>query len=249
MKNVLAFNGSPRGKNGNTEKILKPFLEGATQAGATAETLYLKDLNIHECLGCYTCHMKTPGICAIKDDMEIVLKKMLASDILVFATPLYVFTVSALLKTLMDRMMILGDMKIIIANGRTAHPPRFPEKKWQWVLISNAGFPEREHFGALEDTFARFAHAFGGGTHATLSGSILKGMGEIFRVKALLPGFQWFFDACTQAGKETILDGKFSPATQEILDRPLLDLPLQDLVNMTNQYIDKAAQIIRGSKQ
>ena len=69
-------------------------------------------------------------------------------------------------------------------------------------------------------------------------------MGEIFRVKALLPGFQWFFDACTQAGKETVLDGKISPSTQEILDRPLLDLPLQDLVNMTNQYIDKAAQIL-----
>lgn len=245
MIKVLAFNGSPRGKNGNTEKILQPFLEGMSEAGASAEILYLKDLSIRECLGCYACHMRTPGICAIKDDMEWVLEKMMSTDIIVFATPLYVFTVSAYLKTLMDRMMILGDLKIIVVNGRTAHPPRFPEKKWQWVLISNAGFPEKEHFGALEDTFERFANAFGGGTHVTLVGSILKGMGELFRVKALLPNFQWFFDVCKQAGREVILDGCISQKTQEILDRPLLDLPLEDLTSICNQYIEKAAQLLR----
>ena len=139
---MLAFNGSPRGKNGNTEKILQPFLEGMSEAGASAEILYLKDLSIRECLGCYACHMRTPGICAIKDDMEWVLEKMMSTDIIVFATPLYVFTVSAYLKTLMDRMMILGDLKIIVVNGRTAHPPR---RRRSWARTPTGARRRRRH--------------------------------------------------------------------------------------------------------
>ena len=42
----LAFNGSPRGTNGNTDQILQPFLEGAREAGVETETVYLKDKQI-----------------------------------------------------------------------------------------------------------------------------------------------------------------------------------------------------------
>lgn len=248
MKTVLAFNGSPRGAKGNTEKILQPFLEGVREAGASVENLYLKDLDIKECRGCYACHMTTPGKCVIKDDMEWVGEKIKAADILVFATPLYVFTVSALMKLLMDRFIIFGELKLSYVDGFTAHPPRDPDKKWQWVLISNAGFPEREQFSALELTFDKFAWAFGGGTHAALVGKILKGMGEILTVKPLLPQFEWFFDACRKAGGEIIENGSITPETQEIIDRPFLDLPVEELVKMTNQYIDKAQKVLTKKK-
>ena len=249
MKTVLAFNGSPRGAKGNTEKILQPFLEGVQEGGASAETLYLKDLDINECRGCYACHMITPGKCAIKDDMGMVLEKIMKADIIVFATPLYVFTVSALMKVLLDRFMILGDLKLLyVDDGLTSHPPRYPDKKWQWVLISNAGFPEREQFKALELTFEMFSWAFGGGTHVALVGKILKGMGEILKVKSLLPQFQWFFDACRMAGNEVVQKGEITKETQEILDRPFLDLPVKDLVAMSNQYIEKATEVFQRGK-
>lgn len=246
MKKVLAFNGSPRGKRGNTDKILQPFLDGVRETGAEAETLYLKDLNIHECLGCYACHMRTPGKCVIRDDMDWIVEKMLAADMLVFATPLYVFSVSALLKTMLDRMMILGDLKLIYVDGLMVHPPRYPDKKWDWVLISNAGFPEQEHFSALEDMFNRFARAVGGGGYVRMAGSILKGMGELFAAKPLLPGFQWFFDACRKAGSEIVLQGSISAETQKILDTPLMDIPLEEFARISNHFIDKATQKARG---
>ncbi|HPQ45580.1 MAG TPA: flavodoxin family protein [Syntrophales bacterium] len=246
MKTVLALNGSPRGAKGNTEKILQPFLDGVREGEASAETLYLKDLDINECRGCYACHMKTPGRCVIKDDMEMILGKIMKADILVFATPLYVFTVSALMKTLMDRLIVLGDLRLAHVDGLTVHPPRYPHKKWQWVLISNAGFPEREQFKALELTFDMFAWAFGGGTNVALVGKILKGMGEILTVKPLLPQFQWFFDACRTAGREIVQQGWIAKETQEVLDRPFIDLPIEDLVNMSNRYIEKATEVISG---
>ncbi|HOD29362.1 MAG: flavodoxin family protein [Syntrophales bacterium] len=245
---VLAFNGSPRDRRGNTEKILQPFLEGAAAAGAVTETLYLKELKIRECQGCYACHMLTPGRCAIRDDMTWVLEKMLASDVLVFASPLYVFTVSAYLKTLLDRMMILGTLEVKVVDGVVVHPPRFPERKWRWVVISNAGFPERELFEPMEGVFRRFAWAIGGGTQVTIAGMILKGMGELFSVPSMLPNYQWFFDACRQAGGEVVREGAIAPATQAVLDRPLLDVDPEAFAAMSNTFIDLAAKKARSRK-
>ncbi|MBU1193562.1 MAG: NAD(P)H-dependent oxidoreductase [Proteobacteria bacterium] len=47
MTHILAFQGSPRGKNGNTDAMLQQFLESAESAGAQTQTIYLKDYNIH----------------------------------------------------------------------------------------------------------------------------------------------------------------------------------------------------------
>jgi multimeric flavodoxin WrbA len=51
--NILAINGSPKGKYGNTDRILQPFLQGAAAAGADCETIYAKDLDVKECTGCF----------------------------------------------------------------------------------------------------------------------------------------------------------------------------------------------------
>jgi len=92
---VLAINGSPRGPRGNTDRILQPFLEGAREAGAETETIYLKDKKINYCLGCFTCWTKTPGVCVHQDDMPKLLEKMRQAHVLVYASPLYIFTVTA----------------------------------------------------------------------------------------------------------------------------------------------------------
>ncbi|MGD0277396.1 MAG: flavodoxin family protein [Syntrophales bacterium] len=243
---ILAFNGSPRAGRGNTDKILNPFMEGARTAGAETEILYLKELDIKECQGCYACHMITPGVCAIRDDMTGITEKILDADVLVFATPLYVFTVSAYMKALLDRMMIFGDLTLQVANGVIVHPPRFPEKKWRWIVISNAGFPEQHHFEPLADLFRRFAYAMGGGTHVTIDGMILKGMGELFSVPSMLSNYQWFFDACKQAGDDVVRKGRIDPATQAILDKPLLDVSPEAFADMSNTFINLAVKKVRS---
>jgi multimeric flavodoxin WrbA len=95
---ILAIQGSPRPKVSNTEILLQQFLQGAQSQGAETETIYLKDKDIHSCVGCYTCWAKTPGVCIFKDDMPELLEKVRSCDIIVYATPLYNYNMTSLLK-------------------------------------------------------------------------------------------------------------------------------------------------------
>ena len=77
------------------------FLRGAVEAGNTVEKIRVSEKKIEYCLGCYAC--KNTGVCAIKDDMAEVLQKMIDADVLVFASPVYFYSIDAQLKTVIDR--------------------------------------------------------------------------------------------------------------------------------------------------
>ncbi len=98
---IMAINGSPRGMNGNTGRLLDEVLAGVEQFGAEAEIICLKNQNIEPCAGCDACH-KT-GICTIKDDYEAIKEKLLACDGFILASPNYIFSVTAQMKALFDR--------------------------------------------------------------------------------------------------------------------------------------------------
>lgn len=247
--NILAVNGSPRGPKGNTDHIVQPFLEGARGAGAAAETIYIKDYKIKPCQGCFTCQLKTPGVCIHNDDMTGIIDKMKAADVLVFSAPLYIYSVPSIFKAFMDRLFVIVDTRLKFVNGLTSHPARFPDIKWKMVLISNGGFPEDDHFQPLKDTFALFARGLEGGENMKFVASICKGMGELFSNEPLLPGLEWFFEACRQAGAELVENGGISEQTRAILDRPLMDVSPAEFAEMANFYIDKAAGILGGKEK
>ncbi len=100
MKNVLIISTSPR-KNGNSECLATEFARGAAEAGNKVETLYFREKNIGFCKGCLACS-KT-NRCVIKDDAAEVVEKMLAADVIAFATPIYYYEMSGQMKTLLDR--------------------------------------------------------------------------------------------------------------------------------------------------
>ena len=231
---VLAFNGSPRGKRSNTDRILQPFLEGAREAGAETETIYLKDFEIKPCRGCFTCWTKTPGVCVQKDDMPPLLEKTRYADITVYATPLYVFTVSGLMKNFMDRsVMPLLDPHIAKRGECYGHPRRYEDMpKSRVVLISNCGFPERRHFSGLAETFRRFTDD----PDSELVGKILCPMGELLGQPELQDSFDWYFEAARSAGREVVKRGNITPKTQAILDRELV--PTETGVMLANAYWD-----------
>ena len=88
---VLALNSSPRAEGqSKTNLMLTPLVEGMQDAGAEVEVIELRRKTIKNCIGCYTCWTKTPGKCIHKDDMtDELFPKWLASDMVVYATPLY----------------------------------------------------------------------------------------------------------------------------------------------------------------
>ena len=106
---ITAFNGSPRGTKSNTGFMVNDLLEGASKEGAETEQVYLSEKSIGHCLGCFKCWIGTPGACVIRDNMSELLEKVMQSDIIIMATPLYVDGVSGILKNFMDRLIPLAD--------------------------------------------------------------------------------------------------------------------------------------------
>jgi multimeric flavodoxin WrbA len=102
--NIVAIYGSPRRK-GNTATLLKKTIEGARDSGAEVEEIVLRDLKISPCLEIYGCMQA--GECAIKDDFQIVRDKILASQGLILASPVFFYSVSSHTKILMDRFQSL----------------------------------------------------------------------------------------------------------------------------------------------
>jgi len=102
MKSVLAVQGSAR-KGGNTHILVEKILEGARDAGATAEMLQLADMAIAECDGCHACWQGDD--CPKDDDMNGVYPKLAENDAIVFGTPVYWYGPTALMKAFIDRLV------------------------------------------------------------------------------------------------------------------------------------------------
>ena len=103
---ITILNGSPRKEN--TAAMAEAFAEGAKAAGHEVEILHVGRMKIAGCLGCEYCHTKGEGKCIQKDDMEKVLPAYLESDMLVFATPIYYFGMTAQLAAAIQRVYCIG---------------------------------------------------------------------------------------------------------------------------------------------
>nr|WP_320145711.1 flavodoxin family protein [uncultured Anaeromusa sp.] len=101
-KTVLLLSGSPR-LGANSELLGEQFLQGAKEAGNHVEKIALRNQEINYCLGCDACKQNI-GVCFQTDDMEEILEKMVAADVLVLATPVYFYSMAAQMKTLIDRV-------------------------------------------------------------------------------------------------------------------------------------------------
>ena len=106
---ILAINGSHRGRRGCTQFLLDRLAEGAASVGAEFETVALAEHQINACLACdVCCKPETLGHCVFeeKDDAKMVFNRMKAADVVVYATPAYVFNMTGLMKTFLDRLNI-----------------------------------------------------------------------------------------------------------------------------------------------
>ena len=123
---ILIISGSPR-KGGNTELLAEAFAKGASKHHQV-EIVSVRDYKVNPCLGCNAC-FKTNGICAQKDDMSPIYEKMNQADMLVIASPVYFYGISAQLKAVIDRF----------------HNPirdTFHIKKMALLLVGAATLPE-----------------------------------------------------------------------------------------------------------
>ena len=103
---ITVLNGSPRKEN--TTALVDAFAEGAKEAGHEVEIIQVGRMKINGCLACEYCHGKGEGKCIQKDDMDKVIPAYLDSDMVVFASPIYYFGVTAQLAAAIQRVYCIG---------------------------------------------------------------------------------------------------------------------------------------------
>jgi len=100
-KNILIINGATR-KNGNTDIIINKIIEGSINEKAKINLIELRNKKINDCIGCYTCYEKNK--CSINDDMKEILVSINRSDMIIFASPIYWWGVTGIMKIFIDRL-------------------------------------------------------------------------------------------------------------------------------------------------
>lgn len=100
-KSVLVISASPR-KGGNSDFLADEFMRGAIASGNTCQKIRLAEKNINYCRGCGNCY-SLGNPCPQKDDAPEIAVKMINTDVIVFASPVYFYAPCAQLKTLIDR--------------------------------------------------------------------------------------------------------------------------------------------------
>lgn len=239
--NVIAFNASPRMEKGNTALILEPFLEGMREAGANVERLYVSLLKIAPCRGCFSCWLRTPGKCVQKDDMEWILPKVRAADVIVYASPIYCYGITGPLKTLMDRMVALASPFIEAADGRTRHLPAPDEKRHRFVFVSTCGLWGMENF----DVALAHMKAVTRDPPAEFAGALLRPHGEALRAMLQMGApVHDVIEAAREAGRQMARSGKISPSTLQTISRELV--PMEAYIQMVNDSFQKVLERTRA---
>lgn len=233
---IIALNSSPRDNDTSiTERVLQRVLGGARQAGAAAETLYLRQYHILHCLGCFGCWFKTPGKCVQPDDMtNILLPKFLEADLVILASPTYCGTVNARMKMFMERLIPLMDpTKLDKCDMDTMvwRVERFP----RIVSLSVCMNPDQMTFQVMSQ-FMRYNFA------QYLVAEIYRHSSEMFAFPQLAEPVEAALAAAERAGAELVRLGRVEDSTMADLTRDLA--PKEELLGMCAAYFQQVlAQI------
>ncbi len=168
MSRIVVLIGSTR-KGGNTDLLARSFAEGASKNNSV-ELVSVADYKINPCIGCNSCFARDKNECFQNDDMSVIYDKLRDADIVVIASPVYFYGISAQLKAMIDRL-------------HTPMRNEFQIKKLALLLVGAATLPEL--FDSIKMQYQLILNFF----HLEDAGTVLvrgvKDKGDILKTKAL----------------------------------------------------------------
>lgn len=152
--------------NGNTNQSdaeYNGYLENLTfelQKTHAVETFHLQNLKIRSCLGCWSCWWKTPGNCVLSDDGAKILRAVIQSDFVLFASPLMAGFVSSTLKKVMERFVIYLHPYFQLRNRECHHVIRYEKNPIFAALVKKEADTDEEDIVIIRDLYERMALNF-----------------------------------------------------------------------------------------
>ena len=150
------INGSLKGMEKGFDHELEEVVKRSKEKTENVEYYNLKELTINQCVGCFGCWVKTPGLCVFDDDMEQILKSIVHSDLLVFASPLVMGFVSSLIKRCMDRMIPLIHPYFDFVRGEMHHMKRYESYPQLGIIYQKSEDDTEEDVSICRAIFERF---------------------------------------------------------------------------------------------
>jgi multimeric flavodoxin WrbA len=153
---VLILQGSPR-PDGNSSIMATWALEAAESSGRKAEVVFVHDLMIRPCIGCYQCY--NTGFCTFHDDMAGIIASLRHAGLMVICTPVFTSTVPAGLKLVIDRFQAFHAEMILLGHVQER----------RGLLLSVSGRPGKENFACV----TRVVGDFMANLHIVPAGNVL----------------------------------------------------------------------------
>ena len=139
MSKVVVLVGSMR-KYGNTDLLARAFTEGASKYN-DVEIVSVANYKVNPCIGCNSCFTRKENKCFQNDDMSAIYEKLRTADIVVIASPVYFYGISAELKAIIDRLQtpMRNEFRIkklaLLLVGAASLPNLFDPIKLQYQLV------------------------------------------------------------------------------------------------------------------
>lgn len=229
---ILAINGSHRGRNGYTQILIDKFFSGARKLNAECETIVLRDYKVNQCLGCRACHKPEHYLKCVfdeKDDVRMIFDKMRDADVLLFATPIYIFNMTGLMKNFLDRITSTADSSIMTVSDSGLFFHHIDKKliSKPFVLLTTQDNIEDETSKNVESyfrTFSKFLDAPFVGHIKRKSGSLI-GYGKDLEKERQYPIILKINESIERAGFELVKYNKIKKNTEKECNRMIVPIP------------------------
>ena len=151
---VLGLAGSPR-RRGNTEILLDQFLSAAKGAGAQVDKVWAPGLDVAGCISCGGC--ASDGECVVEDGFQAINRRLVESDVIAVAAPLFFWNVPSELKALIDRGQCQWSRKFLVKKPLPPTPAGHDKRRGVFFCV---GADKRAFFEGAKWTVRSFLRVY-----------------------------------------------------------------------------------------
>jgi len=189
MKAVFFKGSPPAGRDPLSNRAAAAVMAKAKALDWEMKAFPLAAMDIQPCRGCFSCWVKTPGRCIIRDDEEQILGATAASDRVIWLTPVTFGGYAPELKKALDRIIPILMPFFSRVRGETHHPLRYPRQR-RLLAIGTLKQEDAESEGVFRRLVGRNALNMGDVEAATLVFSGDVSLAEMEKTLADLPFFR-----------------------------------------------------------